>query len=107
MTTWGRGNYTLRTKKWRYTRYFDGTEELYNKTQDSNEWSNLANNPEYASLKQDFAEKWLPKKEAPQVKTGIKLYNVADADRPDRVIQSYKRHYKTFQKRRTSNPPLD
>ena len=28
MTTWGRGNYTLPTKNWRYTRYFDGSEEL-------------------------------------------------------------------------------
>ncbi|MEO0415667.1 MAG: sulfatase [Verrucomicrobiota bacterium] len=25
ITTWGRGNYTLRTQNWRYTRYFDGS----------------------------------------------------------------------------------
>ncbi len=48
MTTWGRGNYTLRTSEWRYTRYFDGSEELYSETDDPNEWTNLANNPKYS-----------------------------------------------------------
>ena len=28
ITTWGRGNYTVRDDMWRYTRYFDGSEEL-------------------------------------------------------------------------------
>ncbi|MEM9158476.1 MAG: sulfatase [Verrucomicrobiota bacterium] len=82
MTTWGRGNYTLRTKDWRYTRYFDGTEELYDHREDPQEWTNLASNPEYDSMKRSLASKWLPKKEAPQVSTGRELYNVWDADKP-------------------------
>ncbi len=80
MTTWGRGNYSLRSKKWRYIRYFDGTEELYDEVSDPNEWKNLAGDSRYAELKREMAEKWLPKKEAPQVKSGRELYNVWDAD---------------------------
>ena len=105
MTTWGRGNYTLRTKKWRYIRYFDGSEELYNESEDPNEWTNLAGNPEYKSLKEKFAQH-LPTEEAPQVSTGRELYNVADADSPTKNIQSYKRYVKKY-KELGLQPPLD
>ena len=82
ITTWGRGNYSLRTKKWRYIHYFNGDEELYNLQKDPNEWNNLAKDPEYSSLKQEFKEKWIPQNEAPQVTSGRELYNVLDADKP-------------------------
>ncbi|MCK4921752.1 MAG: sulfatase [Bacteroidales bacterium] len=88
MTTWGRGNYTLRSKEWRYTRYFDGSEELYSETCDPNEWVNLANNERFDSIKDEFS-KWLPKTEAPQVSSGLELYNVADADSPILNINSF------------------
>ena len=105
MTTWGRGNYTLRTKKWRYTRYFDGSEELYLQTNDPHEWTNLAENSAYDRVKKQFS-KWLPTEEAPQVASGRELYNVADADRPKKNIQSYKRYVKQY-KEAGLNPPLD
>ena len=38
----GRNNHTLRTQRWRYIRYADGTEELYDHQNDPNEWTNLA-----------------------------------------------------------------
>ena len=95
MTTWGRGNYTLRTKTWRYTRYFDGSEELYNKSDDPNEWTNLAGNPEYNNVKKKIAH-WFPKTEAPQVTSGLELYNVVDSDSPVKNIQAYKRDVKTY-----------
>ncbi len=98
LTTWGRGNYSLRSQSWRYTRYFDGSEELYHQGNDPHEWRNLAANPEYLPLLQEYREKWLPKQEAPQVKEGIKLYNVADADSPSKNIANYKRHVKAFHK---------
>jgi arylsulfatase A-like enzyme len=96
-TTWGRGNYTLRTTDWRYTRYFDGSEELYSETDDPNEWTNLANDPKYSALKNELADKWLPKQEAAQVTTGIELYNVADADSPTKAIRSYQENVKKYQ----------
>lgn len=105
MTTWGRGNYTLRTKEWRYTRYFDGSEELYDERDDPNEWTNLAKNPEYDQLKQSFAQ-GLPKSEAPQVASGRELYNVADADDPQRNINAYKRDVEKYRKLGLQ-PPLE
>ena len=45
---------TLRTERWRYTRYPDG-EELYDHDQDPNEWTNLAGKPEYAALRRELA----------------------------------------------------
>lgn len=82
ITTWGRGNYTIRFGRWRYTRYFDGTEELYDRQNDSNEWDNLASLPDYEGQKRALA-KWLPQNEAPLVLQGKALHNVIDADKPD------------------------
>jgi arylsulfatase A-like enzyme len=105
ITTWGRGNYTLRSKEWRYTRYFDGSEELYNETNDPNEWINLAGNPEYDALKQKFAV-WLPSTETPQVTSGVELYNVSDADSPAQNINFYKQTVEEY-KSLGLQPPLD
>jgi arylsulfatase A-like enzyme len=43
--TWGKGNHSVRSSQWRYTRYNDGTEELYDLCDDPHEWTNLAANP--------------------------------------------------------------
>ena len=45
ISTYGRGNHSVRTKRWRYIRYADGSEELYNHDYDPNEWTNLAKQP--------------------------------------------------------------
>ena len=42
LTTWRRGNHSLRFSTWRYTRYSDGTEELYDQSSDPRERCNLA-----------------------------------------------------------------
>jgi len=67
LTTYGRNNHSLRTKRWRYIRYADGTEELYDHSRDEMEWVNLAGRPEYKSVIADLA-KWLPKVNAPDAK---------------------------------------
>ncbi len=48
----GRGTETIRHKRWRYTRYFDGSEELYDHKRDPHEWNNLIDDPEYANIVQ-------------------------------------------------------
>ena len=48
-------NWAYRTKKWRYIRYHTGKEELYNHDTDPNEWTNLADNPEYEHIKKKLA----------------------------------------------------
>ncbi|MGH8249060.1 MAG: sulfatase [Gammaproteobacteria bacterium] len=60
LTTFRSGNHAVRSEKWRYIRYNDGSEELYDETKDPLEWTNLAGKPEYAAVKTELA-KHLPK----------------------------------------------
>jgi arylsulfatase A-like enzyme len=59
LSTMYQGNHTLRTAEWRYIRYADGSEELYDAKQDPNEWRNLASDPKFADLKTKLA-RYLP-----------------------------------------------
>jgi arylsulfatase A-like enzyme len=61
LTTHGRNCHALRTPRWRYIRYSDGTEELYDHDADEMEWTNLAADPQHAAVKKDLA-RWLPEK---------------------------------------------
>ncbi len=63
LITHGRNNHSVRSGKWRYIRYRDGTEELYDRQKDPLEWTNLASRPESAAVKKQLAA-WLPKTNA-------------------------------------------
>jgi arylsulfatase A-like enzyme len=64
VTTHNPGNHAVRTERWRYVRYADGTEELYDRDADPNEWTNLAADPRHADLKKQLA-RWMPAASAP------------------------------------------
>ncbi|MHA4818246.1 sulfatase [Streptomyces aculeolatus] len=66
LTTFGQGNHSIRTERWRYTRYNDGGEELYDHSDDPLEWTNLASRSEYATVKKELAQ-WLPVRNAAPV----------------------------------------
>ena len=66
LCTYNRGNHSLRGDRWRYTRYHDGSEELYDHGRDEMEWTNLAGESQYDDVKKRMA-KWLPKTDAPDV----------------------------------------
>lgn len=66
ITTHNPGNHGLRGERWRYIRYADGSEELYDHRNDPNEWTNLASRPEHAAVIAEH-RKWLPDKEHPPV----------------------------------------
>lgn len=55
ITTHNQGNHGIRTEDWRYIRYADGSEELYDMKNDPNEWTNLAADPKHAARKQELA----------------------------------------------------
>jgi len=55
ISTVGRGTHTVRDSRWRYTRYFDGAEELYDHRKDPNEWRNLIGDSDYAEVAQKLA----------------------------------------------------
>ena len=42
ITSHNQGNFGIRTEQWRYIRYADGAEELYDMVADPREWTNLA-----------------------------------------------------------------
>lgn len=56
VTCHGPDNNGVRTEEWRYIRYADNSEELYNIEKDPEEWTNLASNPEYNEVKAKLAK---------------------------------------------------
>jgi arylsulfatase A-like enzyme len=64
--TWGVGASAVRQDQWRYIRYQDGSEELYDHSADPREWHNLAGRPALASTKAGLAAK-LPTSYAPSL----------------------------------------
>lgn len=60
LTTYGEQYASVRGEQYRYIRYPDGTEELYDHKSDPHEFENLASRPEYVQVKQRLAE-WIPK----------------------------------------------
>ena len=63
ITTFGMHNHSVRSDRFRYTRYEDGTEEFYDHKSDPNEWTNQANNPTYED-EIVFLKQYLPKTNA-------------------------------------------
>jgi choline-sulfatase len=65
ITSHNQGNHGIRSERWRYIRYADGSEELYDMQVDPREWTNLAAKPENAAVIAEH-KKWLPKPDLPQ-----------------------------------------
>jgi arylsulfatase A-like enzyme len=57
-------SFALRSEDWRYIRYQDGGEELYDHRTDPEEWTNVADAAEHAALKKELAA-LLPAEVAP------------------------------------------
>lgn len=51
ITTWQYNNHAARSQNFRYIRYRDGSEELYDHRTDPDENRNLANDPQYKGIK--------------------------------------------------------
>lgn len=66
LMTYGRGNHAVRDARYRYIRYRNGDEELYDHQSDPYEWKNLANESAHADVKARLA-KSLPAQDAPDV----------------------------------------
>lgn len=66
ITTHNRGNHAIRSSRWRYISYADGTQELYDHQTDPNEWTNLASDPAHAAVITEHA-RFLPKTDVPAV----------------------------------------
>ncbi len=64
ITSHNQGNHGVRSERWRYIHYADGSEELYDMQADPNEWHNVASKPENAAVIAKH-KKWLPKIDRP------------------------------------------
>ena len=64
ITTHNHDNHGIRSEHFRYIRYADGSDELYDMRKDPNEWTNLAGDENYAEVLQQH-RRWLPEKSAP------------------------------------------
>jgi len=64
ITSHNQGNHAVRSHDWRYIRYADGTQELYDLRKDGSEWTNVAVRPEFAEIVAEHRE-WLPAVDVP------------------------------------------
>ena len=79
ITTHNHDNHGIRSRDWRYIRYADGSEELYNMVQDPHEWTNLASRPEHSQIIAEHRQ-WIPKvnrKPVPGSRDRILLYDAS------------------------------
>ena len=59
VTTFGYKNYGVRSERYKYIVYEDGSEELYDHSDDKWEWRNLAKDSKHAEIKTQL-RKWIP-----------------------------------------------
>jgi arylsulfatase A-like enzyme len=59
ITSHNQGNHGIRSERWRYIHYADGSEELYDMHADPHEWTNLAHLPKHAAVIGQH-RRWLP-----------------------------------------------
>ena len=82
ITTYQQNNHAVRSQHFRYIRYADGSEELYDHRSDPNEWTNLADDDQFTSIKQQHA-KWLPQTNVANAKA-VRGGNVESGARTNR-----------------------
>ncbi|RIK83321.1 MAG: iduronate-2-sulfatase [Planctomycetota bacterium] len=56
LTTFHKDNHSVRSERWRYIRYANGDEELYDHAADPHEWTNVASDPKHAAIKAELAK---------------------------------------------------
>lgn len=69
IVTHEQGNNSIVWKDWNYIRYSDGSEELYNHSNDYSERNNLAKIPKFESIKTKLI-KFIPEVKIKQIKNG-------------------------------------
>ena len=64
ITSHNQGNHAVRSQRFRYIRYADGSQELYDYGSDPAEWHNLAADPRYSAIVAEHRG-WLPSVDRP------------------------------------------
>lgn len=74
------GEYAIINRDWRYIRYGDDGEELYDLTEDPNEWHNLASQKKYAGLKEEMQKSAPTTFASPEEKLNVRRDLVVEGD---------------------------
>jgi hypothetical protein len=77
----------VRTERWRFIRYANGDEELYDHDADPHEWTNLASDEKFTAVKADLA-KWLPTDNVPTRKSSEAETKVKQQNKAKKKAQS-------------------
>ena len=77
ITTHNQDNHGVRSERWRYIRYADGSEELYDMQADPNEWRNLASDPQYVDVIEEH-RRWLPQSAPPAPGSRARILTYVD-----------------------------
>lgn len=85
LTTYGRNNHGVRDERYRYIRYEDGSEELYDHEDDAHEWNNVAADPTYEETKERLAAH-LPEVNVPWSEKSVYNYNQYLTDHRERNL---------------------
>lgn len=81
ITSFGPGNYAIRTTRYRYIEYHDGSREFYDHSTDPHEWHNLIDDPDVADAVTFHAQR-VPQKQRKVLgsnSTGHKAYAAANS----------------------------
>ena len=79
LSSFGKGNFAVRSQRYRYIQYLDGSEELYDHQVDPHEWNNLAKDANALAILEAH-RKHIPEKQAdvlPGKSTGHNAYSAA------------------------------
>lgn len=82
ITSFGRGNFAIRSQRYRFIQYHDGSRELYDLTTDPHEWTNLSASADHQQIIAEHAA-FLPPTQHPVLpgkSTGHNAYAAANAN---------------------------
>ncbi|MEM1135194.1 MAG: sulfatase [Bacteroidota bacterium] len=81
-TSFGKGNYAIRSERYRYIHYKDGSEELYDLANDAHEWQNIIEEPRMKTVIEKH-KALLPKEEHAILGAGSTGHLSYEASEPD------------------------
>ncbi|HNX33012.1 MAG TPA: sulfatase [Kiritimatiellia bacterium] len=82
LTSHNPGNHSVRSERYRFIRYADGSEEFYDLQQDPREWTNIVGEARCAALVAEHRT-WLPKRDAPLAAGSAERILTYDAERDE------------------------
>jgi iduronate 2-sulfatase len=86
-------SYSLRSRGWRYIRYENGKEELYQVADDPYEWTNLAGRPKYASQLNSFRDQLAARLPEPGTIPPQPVWKPKDAASAKKSSEAWKDQY--------------